>query len=49
MKTGLHGVYHSVSAKWLQGYLNEYAWRYNHRYEGAAMFLSLLLRSAAPS
>ena len=49
VKTGLHGVYHAVSAKWLQGYLNEYAWRYNHRDNGAAMFLSLLLRSAAPS
>src|SRR6266540_2176106 len=31
VKRGLGGVYHSVSAKYLQGYLNEYAWRYNHR------------------
>ena len=31
VKGGLRGVYHSVSAKWLQGYLNEYTWRYNHR------------------
>ena len=30
-KRGIGGVYHAVSAKWLQGYLNEYAWRYNHR------------------
>jgi transposase-like protein len=49
VKNGLHGVYHSVSAKWLQGYLNEYAWRYNHREDGRAQFLSLLLRAAAPS
>jgi transposase-like protein len=50
VKTGLHGVYHSVSAKWLQGYLNEYSWRYNNRRQkGRAMFLSLLLRAAAPS
>jgi transposase-like protein len=49
VKNGLRGVYHSVSAKWLQGYLNEYAWRYNHREDGRAQFLSLLLRAAAPS
>lgn len=28
---GIRGNYHAVSSKWLQGYLNEYAWRYNHR------------------
>ncbi len=26
---GIKGIYHSVSAKWLQSYLDE--WRYNHR------------------
>ena len=31
IKSGLRGTYHSVSAKWLQSYLDEYAWRYNHR------------------
>ena len=25
------GTYHSVSTKWLQSYLDECAWRYNHR------------------
>jgi hypothetical protein len=29
VKRGIGGVHHSVSAKHLQGYLNEYAWRYN--------------------
>jgi hypothetical protein len=33
VKRGLEGVYHSVSRKHLQGYLNEYAWRYNQRLE----------------
>ncbi len=28
LKRGIDGVYHAVSAKHLQGYLNEYAWRY---------------------
>jgi transposase-like protein len=45
LKNGIRGVYHSVSAKWLQGYLNEYAWRYNHRDEPGAMFKKLLLRA----
>ncbi len=46
LKTGIMGAHHSVSPKWLQGYLNEYVWRYNHRDDGRAMFATLLLRSA---
>jgi transposase len=34
VKRGTAGMHHGVSAKWLQGYLNEYAWRYNHRDDG---------------
>lgn len=45
-KNGIRGVYHSVSRKWLQGYLNEYAWRYNHRQPGVVKFRVLLARSA---
>jgi transposase-like protein len=48
LKNGLRGVYHSVSAKHLQGYLSEYVWRYNHRDQPRAMFLTLLLRAARP-
>jgi transposase len=44
VKRGIGGVYHSVSAKHLQGYLNEYAWRYNRRDDARAQFDSLLLR-----
>ena len=47
-KRGIGGVYHSVSAKHLQGYLNEYAWRYNHRDDERAQFETLLLRAARP-
>jgi transposase len=47
-KNGIRGVYHAVSKKWLQGYLNEYVWRYNHRDDRAAMFQRLLVRAAAP-
>lgn len=48
VKNGVRGVYHNVSRKWLQGYLNEYAWRYNHRDDRRAMFELLLLRAAFP-
>ncbi len=48
-KRGIGGVYHAVSAKHLQGYLNEYAWRYSHRDDGQAMFETLLDRAASGS
>jgi hypothetical protein len=47
VKNGIRGVYHSVSTKWLQGYLNEYAWRYNRRDNERAMFLDLLDEAAS--
>ena len=47
MKNGIRGNYHHVSPKWLQGYVNEYVWRYNHRADGRAMFHTLILRAAA--
>lgn len=33
-----------MSAKWLQGYLNEYAWRYNHREDTVPMSDTLTFR-----
>ena len=45
VKRGIGGVYHAVSSKHLQGYLNEYSWRYNHRNGGRVMFETLLLRA----
>jgi transposase-like protein len=46
LKNGIRGNYHSVSSKWLQGYLNEYAFRYNRRGKPERIFSELLLRSA---
>ena len=44
LKNGIRGNYHAVSPKWLQGYLNEFAWRYNHRpkFDGPPMFWVLV-------
>lgn len=38
----LSGVYHAVSPKYLQSYLNEYEFRYNHRNDEQPMFLTVL-------
>jgi transposase-like protein len=46
LKTGMRGAYKKVSPRYLQTYLNEYAWRYNARYDGRAMFVQLLGRAA---
>lgn len=48
LKTGIRGNYKLVSHKWLQGYLNEFTWRYNHRHDRRAMFHTLIERAAAP-
>jgi transposase-like protein len=47
VKRGIGGVYHAVSAKYLQMYLDEYAFRYNHRYDGKAMFAQVVERAAS--
>jgi transposase-like protein len=61
LKSGIRGTYHSVSSKWLQSYLDEYAWRYNHREVtrrrpgvrrmpvGEAKFRLLLARACRPA
>jgi transposase len=48
VKNGIRGAHHSVSRKHLQGYLNEYAWRYNHRDDTEPMFKSLLASACRP-
>ena len=42
LKHGISGVYHGVSSKWLQAYLDEYAFRYNN--QGREMFTAVLSR-----
>lgn len=47
VKTAIRGVHRGVSDKWLQGYLNEYAWRYNRRGRRNTMFRDLLETAAS--
>jgi len=46
IKRGLGGVYHHVSQKFLQSYLDEYTFRYNHRHDVEPMFLTFLRQIA---
>jgi transposase len=49
LKPSIKGTYRRVSHKWLQGYLNEFCWRYSHRHDRRAMFHTLIERAAAPN
>lgn len=42
LKRGISGTYHAVSPKYLQSYLNEYVFRYNHRKDESPMFMTVL-------
>jgi len=44
VKRGIGGVYHAVSQKYLQSYLDEYTFRYNRRDRGNLIFTSILER-----
>ncbi|HUF54277.1 MAG TPA: IS1595 family transposase [Dehalococcoidia bacterium] len=44
LKNGIRGVYHSVSSRHLQSYINEYTFRYNHRSDEVPMFASMIGR-----
>ena len=41
-KRGIDGTNHAVSPKYLQGYINAYGFRWNHRNEDEPMFLQIL-------
>lgn len=42
VKRGISGVYHSVSPDYLQSYIDEYSFRYNHRKDETPMFQTFL-------
>ena len=46
LKRGINGVYHAVSQKYLQSYVNEYSFRYNHRKDEKPMFETILNKIA---
>jgi len=42
LKRGIDGVYHAISAKYLQAYIDEYSFRFNRRNDIQPMFISFL-------
>jgi len=48
LKTGMRGTYKHVSHRWLQSYLDEYAWRYSERHNPTPMFDTLIQKAAEP-
>jgi transposase len=48
LKTGMRGAYKKVSRRYLQSYLDEFAWRYNARLERGSLFDQLLARAVKP-
>jgi transposase len=46
VKRGISGAYHTVSAKHLQSYLDEYSFRYDHRRDADGMFAACVGRIA---
>jgi hypothetical protein len=49
VKRGIDGTRHAVSPKYLQDYLDEYCYRYNHRKSETPMFQLLLNRALVSS
>ena len=47
LKNGVRGVYHSVGNGYLQSYVDEYTFRYNHRNDRAPMFTAIAERVKA--
>lgn len=47
VKRGINGVYHAVSDKYLQSYLDEYSFRFNRRQNGATIFGEMLSRTVS--
>lgn len=47
LKGGIKGVYHSIGSGYVQSYLDEYAFRYNRRFDDQPMFTAFLKQVVA--
>jgi transposase len=48
LKRSISGTYHSVSPQYLQHYVDEFAYRYNHRHSETHLFQALIPQFALP-
>lgn len=46
VKNALHGTYHALRPKYLQRYLSEFCYRFNRRFDLAALVPRLILAAA---
>jgi len=49
LKRSLSGTYHAVSPKYLQRYVDEFAYRYSQRHLSTSLFVPMLARAARPA
>jgi transposase len=49
LKPSIRGTYRKVSHRWLQGYLNEFTWRYNMRFQRDPSMFTELVALAVPA
>lgn len=47
LKNGIRGTYHAVGKDYLQSYVDEYVFRYNHRKDQQHMFKTIAQRVSA--
>jgi hypothetical protein len=45
-KNDVRGTHHAISRRWMDSYLNHWAWMWNHRQDDRAMFKTLLSSAA---
>lgn len=48
LKRSINGTYHAVSPKYLQSYVNEFVYRYNHRHSQVPLFWNLVQLASQP-
>ena len=41
IESTIMGIYHGIDKKYIESYIHEYEWRFNHRYKGPKLMLSL--------
>ena len=46
IKNSVRGVHHGVAPYYLQQYVNEYVFRYNHRKDVTPLFMTILSRAS---
>ena len=42
IKSNIDGIYHGIAKKYINGYIQEHAWRFNHRYKGFKLMFSMM-------